>query len=137
MNARRILTLACVWLWLTGTTAAGPPVDDYQTITKTATATTAQSDTALWTPTTGNYFVLQGCFFSSDFPVEFDLEVSDVDVIAPVKLESYGNALVGGGEAAIYVSAKDAVLRYSTSSTGLGSLTASTSVTCWGYEIRE
>ena len=102
----------------------------YETQTKTATSITIQSDTALWTPTSGNRFVLQACIISVDAAQDIDLEVSDVDVIAPVHLPSNGTQIIGLGGAPIYVSAKDAVLRFSTSTQ------ATTSITCIGYEER-
>lgn len=137
MRVRRIMVgLVCLgWLPVA---VAQPPNTLYETLTKTATSTTAQTDTALWTPVSGNYFVLMGCLMSAIKPVKIDVEVSDVDVFAPVYLESYGLKLISGGGVPIYVSAKDAVLRYTTSTVDGSSFGQQEfSITCWGYEVRE
>ena len=125
---------AC-WL-LVGGLAAAQDTLHYETQMKTATSPTAQTDAVLWTPTTGNRFVLQGCGVSAIAPVRVEFEVSDVDVIPPIYLESYGMKLVESGGAPLYVSAQNAVLTYTTATfeTGPGVAYRDTSVFCWGYE---
>ena len=109
----------------------------YDTVTKTATVTTGATDTALWTPATGYRFVVQGCEFSSTVAALVELEVSDVDVIPPQYADSYGKWQVGGGEAPIYQSAIDAVLRYTvTFSAYTPAPDTRVSIVCWGYETR-
>ena len=113
------------------------PHIDYTTLTKTSTATTQQTDAVLWTPATGNKFHLQGCLISADLPVKFELEVSDVDVVPPIYLESNGTVLLGGGENPIYSSIRDAVLTYSTNRIPVSNQFNNVSVLCWGYESVE
>lgn len=113
---------------------AQPPDTLFTTTTKTATTGADVTDTALWTPTTGNRFALQGCMFSSDGAVDVELEVSDVDVIPPVHLTSYGTVVVGGDQTLLYTSAVDAVLRYTVTHMNATS-SGAVSLMCWGYEF--
>lgn len=126
-----------LWLagWLTGVVEAQPH-HEYTTQTKTATSTTAQTDTTLWTPATGKRFILQGVLVCATMSVRVELEVSDVDVIAPVYLDSYGCRTVDASGAALYMSATDAVLTYTTITTAHSPIYANVSVTAWGYEAQ-
>ena len=119
-----VLVVACAPAW------ADRPHIDYTTVTKTATGTgTSTADTALWTPASGTRIVLLGCFFAANnASITVELEVSDVDVIPPVRFESTGRQSVEGGGAPIYVSARDDILRYTVTGSG------SWSIMCWGYE---
>lgn len=110
--------------------ADGPPHHQYTTVTKTATgASSSAADVALWTPTTGNQFLLLGCLLSArNASIQIELEVSDVDVITPVRFETTGSLVVQNGGAVIYESAEDAVLRYTVTGSG------EWSIDCWGYE---
>lgn len=108
------------------------PTQQYTTVTKTATSTTAQSATTLWTPATGFAFVLQGCLVSSQNAVQVRLQVSSVDVVPPIYLESYGSQMVGGANAPIYTSDVNAVLTYTTVSHA--GAYKNVSVMCWGWE---
>lgn len=118
-------------LWMLGGVAwAGPPHGDYTTITNRATGQApSTADTALWTPTTGNKFLLQGCLVAANnASVTVELEVSDVDVIPPIRFETTGRQVVESGGAVIYESAQDAVLTYTVTGSG------GWSILCWGYE---
>jgi len=106
------------------------PTQLYTTQTKNATSNTIQSDTAFWTPVSGFKIVLQGCFVAADAAQVIDFEVSDVDVITPIYLPSNGTISIQSGGVPIWVSAVDEVLRFSTATAAV------TSITCWGYEVR-
>ena len=135
------------WLWLgvcglalaAPVWADAPPHTSYTTQTKSATVTADSTDTALWTPLSGSRFALQGCKFSSPVAALLELEVSDVDVVPPQYLESYGDSQVGGVGAPIYTSATDAVLRYTVTFTGYTPAVQDerASLVCWGYEYRQ
>lgn len=133
MRQLRAFALLLIVGWMGTASADLLPTQAYTTMTKIDTSTTAQSATTLWTPTTGYRFVLQGCLVSSQRALKVRFQVSSVDVIPPIYLESYGSQMVGGTYAPIYTSAVDAVLTYTTTteSTSYGSV----SVSCWGYEI--
>ena len=106
-----------------------PPHLDYETQTKTATGTAPSTDTTLWTPVTGNKFILQACWVSANnASITVELEVSDVDVIPPMRFESTGTKVVEMGGAPIYVSTEDAVLTYTVTGTG------AYAILCVGYE---
>ena len=132
-----------IWL-LTAILFVGMPVafadraatQFYNVVTKTATSTSSQSATTLWTPATGFRFALQGCFLAAEGPVRIRLQVSGTDVIPPVVLETYGTATIGTGDSPIYMSATDAVLTYTTVITGLSASYPNTSIVCWGYEFK-
>lgn len=128
-----------VALWVgMGSVAVAQPHLDYQTQTKTATVTGESTDTALWTPLTGSRFALQGCAFASSTAADVQLEVSDVDVVPPIYLESYGMKMIGGVGAPIYTSATDDVLRYTVEFTDhTNSGTTRLSIMCWGYEYQQ
>lgn len=106
----------------------------YTTVTKTATTTTAVTDSTLWDPAANNRFVLQGVLISATNAVQVELEVSDVDVVPPVYVTSTGVVLVGGGENPIYLGAKDAVLTWSTTQVGVSPNHGKVSIMAWGYE---
>lgn len=129
-----LLAAACGVLLAAGDVRAERPTDLWDTITKTATSTSAQTDTTLWTPPSGKRIALQGCLISATRATEVQFEVSDVDVIPPVYMESYGTVLVGGDQTLLYRSAKDAVLTYTTTNTAHSPSYGSVSVMCWGYE---
>ena len=135
MTRRWIGGLALVGLLVAGPAFADRPTTYYTTQTKSATSTSAQTDATLWTPASGKAFVLQGCFVAAETPVRVEFEVSDVDVIPPFVMDSYGTALIGGGENPIYTSAVNAVLTYTTVISGLSATYPNTSVMCWGFEL--
>ena len=116
------------------TAHADRPSDQFQTITKTATATTAQTDTTLWDPAAGKRIILMGCVISAKFAQTVELEVANVDVVPPIYFESFGIRTIGTGDSPVYVGATDAVLTYSTSSAGHSPQAPTTSIVCWGYE---
>lgn len=109
------------------------PHIDYTTQTKTATGVgTSTADTALWTPATGNRFHLQGCVVNANnASITAEFEVSDVDVLPPMRFESTGQRVVEGGGVPLYSSVRDAVLTYTITGSG------SWSLMCWGYESVE
>lgn len=126
---------AAAWLMAIGLVVpsawAELPHREYTTQTKTATTSpdgTTETDVALWTPASGKRFVLQGCTISANNAGTVELEVSDVDVVPPIHFQTAGARVLSHGGAPIYVSAKDAVLRYTTSVDGEFSLL------CTGYE---
>ena len=130
MWKRKILGIVLV-LVSTATAWAAPPDTEITTLTKTATsAGISATDVALWTPTSGNFFVLMGCVFSTNGAGDIQLEVSDVDVIPPQYFQTAGTRVSGFGTYPLYVSAKDAVLAY-THTRG------DWSIVCTGYEARE
>src|SRR3990167_10867014 len=107
-----LLLLGCVGLaW------ADAPHHEYDTQTKTATGTGSSTDATLWDPAAGKRFILFGCVIAMDSAGTFELEVSDVDVIPPIKFQSTGRIQVWGGAWPIYVSATDAVLTYTVAPT--------------------
>ena len=112
---------------------ADRPTDLWDTVTKTATSTSAQTDTALWTPASGKRIALQGCLISSEYATVVEVEVSDVDVVPPIYLTSLGSVLIGGDGTLLYRSAKDAVLTYTTSANAPSY--GRVSIMCWGYEV--
>ena len=106
---------------------AVPPTLDYETTTKTATVSAISSDVTLWDPAADHRFVLLGCMINARAAGTVELEVSDVDVIPPIRFESTGTVVIGFGYAPLYVSAEDAILTYTTTA-GLFS------IMCAGYE---
>jgi len=101
---------------------------EYTTLTKTATATSNQTDVAIWTPASGKGIALQGCLFSAAEAGNIELEVADVDVLPPIAMPSGGLESASAGEALLYQGAVDAVLRWTTTINGPHA------VMCWGYE---
>ena len=102
--------------------------DWYSTETKNNNTTDAQTDTTLWDPAAGKRFVILGIFVSADATETVQFEVSDVDVIPPIYVGANGSVSIPGGDGPIYMSAKDAVLTYTTTTS------ANTTVVVWGYE---
>lgn len=132
---KRILLTAFFALNVLYTPAyATKPTIDYVTTTTTATYATAQTGTAIWTPASGNRFVLQGGIVSSTNAITIRFQVSGVDVVAPIILTSSGTQPFGGGFAPIYVSAKNAVLTITTVGNNAGNDTGTVAVTLYGYE---
>lgn len=127
---RKFFLVATIFLWATSSFAE-PPTRDYTTVTKIATATGVISDSTLWDPDSGKRIVLLGVFVSSDVFVDIELEVSDVDAINPIHLESPGSKLIESGGRPIWVGAKDDILRWSTN---VQPITANISIMIWGYE---
>lgn len=119
-------SLICVLLG--GTAQADKPTSYYLTVNKNTDTTDAVTDATLWDPDAGYRFILQGCAVSADAAQTVQFEVSDVDVIPPLYLAANGNAQVGIGDAPIYVSAVDAILTYTTTTS------ANTTVVCWGWQ---
>src|SRR3990167_901055 len=96
------------------TAHADRPSDQFQTITKTATATTAQTDTTLWDPAAGKRIILMGCVISAKFAQTVELEVANVDVVPPIYFDSYGTIPLGTGYGPLWEGEVDAILTYST-----------------------
>lgn len=130
---RKALVL-CLLLWAVSASADLLPTQQYTTVVETATATSSQTDASLWTPASGMRLVIQGCVVSSTQAVQVELEVSDVDVVPPIYLESYGSVVIGGGMAPVYTSSANAVLTYSTTNVAHSPTHGSVSVMCYGYE---
>ena len=135
---RRVLVfIAGVWLASAcGSAWADRPTDHFTPVTKTATATSAQTDTTLWDPEADFRIVLMGCEISAKFAQTVELEVSNADVVPPMFFESYGIKSVGNGYAPIYQGAVDGILTYSTTADGHSPLAAATAIVCWGYETK-
>lgn len=131
---KTVLGVVALGLMLAAPVWADRPSDQFQTITKTATATTAQTDTTLWDPAAGKRIILMGCVISSQFAQTVELEVSDVDVVPPLYFESYGIKTLGTGYGPLWEGALDAILTYSTTSTTHSSIAPSTAISCSGYE---
>lgn len=140
MKRRTILAGVVLLVGMARGVSAELPSDLYTTQTNTATSTSAQTDTTLWDPAAGKRFILQGVMACTDLPVQVEFEVSDADVVPPMYFESYGCQTVQAGGAAIYMSARDAVLTYTTTAlfdyngNGIGDYSR-VSVMAWGYEI--
>ena len=102
----------------------------YNPTTKTSTASSAQTDTALWTPASGARAIVQGCIFSADAAQTVLLEVSNVAVLGTISLDADATSTVswGFGAVPVYVGAADGVLTYTTTTT------AATTVSCSGWE---
>lgn len=122
--------LAVVGMLLSaGVAAAEQPTVWGTPKTKTATASGNVADQTLWDPEAGQLIVLMGCVFSSSQPADVELEVSNVDVVPPMHLESMGAIPIGYGTFPLYRGATDAVLTYTvTNSNG------DVSIVCSGYE---
>lgn len=134
MRQRNLLLAVALSLLCAPGAWAGPPDAEVTTQTKTVSliiSDGAKTDTALWTPTSGNFFVLMGCAFSTKQAGTVELEVSDADVIPPQHFQTAGKASIGFGAYPLYVSAVDAVLTYTTSVAG------EFSILCTGYEARQ
>ena len=113
------------------TARAELPSDLFSTQTKTATSSAPVSDTVLWTPASGKRIILQGVIVCAQAAADnVQLESSDVDVIPPFGVESYGCKTFTAGGSAIWMGTTDATLTYSV---GSG---ASVSFLAWGYEIQ-
>lgn len=128
---RKFFLVATIFLWATSSFAE-PPTRDYTTVTKIATATGGVfEDSTLWDPDSGKRIVLLGVFVSSDVWADIELEVSNVDAVNPIHLESPGSKLIESGGRPIWVSAKDAVLTWSSKTLPIQ---ANVSIMVWGYE---
>ena len=103
-------------------------------VVKTATATTAQTATTLWTPASGTRIVLMGCVFSADRAYLVRLQVSGTDIVAPVYLDTNGTVSVGFGVTPLYVGATNAVITYTTTNAGFTGASGNAAITCTGYE---
>ena len=126
---RRLAAVAAVLLFVCTSVWADRPHIDYTTVTKTVRGSVAATDTAFWTPASGEKIILMGCAVESDTGGQtIEIEISDIDVIPPQRFESSGLRVISGGGAPIYETARDAVLRYTVSSNG------NFSIMCWGYE---
>jgi hypothetical protein len=107
------------------------PSREFTTQTKTATSTTPQADTALWTPASGKRIILQGVIACSQTPsAGVEVESNNIDVIPPFAIESYGCRTFEAGGSALWMGGTDATLTFSVES---GS---SFSIMAWGYEIQ-
>ena len=110
---------------------------EYTTVTKTATVTSDSTDVTLWDPAGGYGFVLQGCDLSSTVAASIELEVSDVDVVPPIYMDSYGSHPIGAGNGPIAMGAQDAILTYTVTFTTYTPVRDTrVSILCWGYEYR-
>lgn len=122
-----------------GEARAERPSKLWETVVKTATFSTAQSATTLWTPTTGYKFVILGGLISCDRAVTVRLQVSGTDVVPPMYIPSQGVVPIGNGQTPVYVSGIDSVLTYTSAITGTagGKIAhnhGQVSVMVWGYE---
>lgn len=97
--------------------------------TKSANYTSAQTDTAIWTPSTGKKIVLVGIVFSTDTAMNIKIEVGTTSVIPPMYMAANGGAVISGGDAPIWVGSADEILTVTSSTTG------NHSVLLYGYEI--
>ena len=114
---RKLSLLLICLLLVVGYAFAEVPTRDYTVVTKTATTTTAVTDSQLWNPAgTDSRIVLQAVIISSTGIVDVDVEVSNVDVIPPVHMESRGTYVNQLGGRPIYVGAKDVNIDWTTSS---------------------
>lgn len=120
------MALACI---VSGAASAESPTSWAAPVTKSAVQSGDVDDAALWTPASGNAFVLWGCVFSTSAVGNVELEVSNVDVVPPIYLASSGTVVIGYGGFPLYRSAVDAVLRYTTVQS-----TAQISILCHGWE---
>lgn len=110
---------------------ADRPHLDYTTVTKTATGSGAATDTTLWDPESGKRFFLLGAMVCArNAAITVELEVSDVDVVPPIRFESTGCQVVEAGGGILYESVTDAILTYTVTGSG------SWSVLTWGYEAQ-
>lgn len=114
---------------------ADRPTDHFTTITKPATATSAQTDTTLWDPAAGKRIVLMRCTISSWLAQTVELEDDDGDVVPPLYFESYGIKELGNGYAPIWEGNVNEVLTYSTSASGHALSGPATAISCSGYEV--
>ena len=96
---------------------------------KTGNYSTAQTDTAIWTPATGKKIVLVGIVFSTDTAMNIMVENGSTSIIPPMYMAANGGAVISGGDAPIWVGDTDAVLTITSSATG------NHSVLLYGYEI--
>lgn len=97
--------------------------------TKSGNYATAQTDTAIWTPATGKKIVLVGVVFSTDTAMNIKIEKGTTSIIPPMYMAANGGAVISGGDAPIWVGAKDEVLTITSSTSG------NHSVLLYGYEI--
>ena len=125
---------AALALLLSGGVAwAELPSREFTTQTKTASSSKGVTDQVIWTPASGKRIVLQGALFcASNATDNIELESSNVDVIPPFAIESYGCKTFSAGGAALWMGATDATLTYTGGVRGPGTL----SVMVWGYEIQ-
>ena len=125
-----------VGLCLLPSASAQQPHRQFTTVVNTDTASSAQSATTIWTPTSGKMFILQGVMVSAETPVSVRFQVSGTDVIPPIILDSNGTVVVDASGYALFMSATDAVLTYTTTSTALSLTHPTISVMTWGYEAQ-
>lgn len=124
-----VLGLAVGLLVASSAAWATPPTLDYTTTVKTAVGNGREVDTTFWDPAEDHRFVLQGCIVNANnASITVEFEVSDVDVLPPMRFESTGQKVMGFGSAPLYVSATDAVLTYTVTGSGAWS------IMCAGYE---
>ncbi len=100
----------------------------YQTKNVNDKQSSAQTNTVLWTPTTGSRIILQGCAISSD-ATQTTKVLLNTTVVIPVQYSgaSTGVVITNGG-APIAVGDINEILKYTTTTT------ANTSIVCVGYE---
>ena len=131
-----LLVAACVVL-LPGSSGrcetSGRPHELWTTQTKTATATSNRTDTAIWTPASGKRIALQGVAISAGAAGVVEIESSDTDVIPLISLESGGLKVIAGNAAPLWTGGVDATLAY-TNTGGFAGSSQPLSILLWGYE---
>lgn len=110
---------------------------EYEIQTKTATASSSQSDTTLWTPASGKSIALLGCHISTNRPLKVEIESSNTDVVPPIYTASEGGVLVGGNDWPIWVGDANATLTYTTSTDRVANTHGEVSILCWGFEFNK
>ena len=127
------LALACLWFTPgEGAAQSSRPTDLWTPQTKTASVTSNQTDTVIWTPASGKRIALQGVVVSAGGAGRVEIESSDVDVVPPITLDSGGFKSFDAGGVVIWSGAVDATLAYT--NTGGYEGTQPLSILVWGYE---
>ncbi len=98
-------------------------------ITKAVNYSAAQTDKAVWEPTSGKRIVLTGVLFSTDTQMNIKLEQGETLVVPPVYLAANGGAVVSGGDWPIWVGEADQALSLTSSASG------NHSCMLYGYEL--
>lgn len=120
--------LALLSVWLASPAYAERPHLDYSTVTKIDNQTDAQTDTTIWTPTSGYRLVIQGIYLIADTTQTVFFEVGSTTKIPVQYLIAGVPSPIELGGRPILTLETDEALTY-TSTTG-----ANTSVIVVGYE---
>lgn len=126
---RRIFALiSAVSLFACPVATAAAPHSHANTLNKVDNQSGAQTDKALWTPTSGTRIALMGCSISSLTAQTTAVKIGSTTVIPIQYTGSNGNVTISGGAVPIATGATDEALTYTTTAG------VATSVVCWGYE---